>query len=147
MNRDEPTTASHVILMRQPQVEPGEGDRPLSAAGRAAALAAAEAMYGAGHHPGPLLASPTRAGRETLAIIASAVHVSSDDIYYSDALQGATSDMLEAELRKLAEPFTLVTLVGHNPGLSELGRILAQDPKVPDYQPAEWRHLPWPPPY
>lgn len=147
MNQDEPTTASHVILMRQPQVEPGGGDRPLSATGRAAALAAAQAMYGEGHHPGPLLASPTRAGRETAAIIAAAVHVPQADIYYSDNLQGATSDALETELRTLAAAFTLVTLVGHNPGLSELGRILARDPKVPDYQPAQWRYLPWPPPY
>ncbi|MET0282312.1 MAG: hypothetical protein ABW278_14480, partial [Steroidobacteraceae bacterium] len=69
------------------------------------------------------------------------------DIFFSENLQGATTDALENELRTLAEAYTLVTLVGHNPGISELARILAQDPKVPDLQPGQWRHLPWPPPF
>ncbi len=146
MNR-EPTEASHVILMRQPLAQPDNSDPSLTAAGRAAALQAAQDMYGAGHHPGPLLASATRAGRETAAIIAAAVHVAPADIHFSEHLQGATSDMLETEIRGLAEAYTLVTLIGHNPGLSELARILAQDPRVADLQPAQWRHLPWPPPY
>lgn len=146
--KPKPNPASHVILMRQPETETGAGeDPPLTAAGRASALAAAQQMYGAGHHPGPLLASNTRAGRETAEIIAAAVHVPPEDIRFSYNLHGATTDILEVEMRPLAEEFTLLTLIAHEPGISELVRILSRDPKVPPLQPGEWRYLPWPPPY
>lgn len=143
-----PNPASHVILMRQPEATgAAEADPPLSPGGRAAARNAAQEMYGAGHHPGPLLASPTRAGRETAGLIAEAVHVPPEDIHFSDQLQGATTDNLEVAMRPLAEEFTLLTLIAHEPGISELARILSRDPKAPPFRPGEWRHLPWPPPY
>jgi phosphohistidine phosphatase SixA len=147
--KPKPNPASHVILMRQPETTSGANDTdpPLSAAGRARAQAAAEEMYGAGHHPGPLLASNTRAGREAAAIIAAAVHLPPEDIYFSDNLHGATTDILEVEMRPLAEEFTLLTLVAHEPGISELVRILSRDPKAAPLAPGQWRYLPWPPPY
>lgn len=135
--------------MRQPETaeEGPEQDRPLTAAGRAAARAAARAMYGEGYHPGPVLASDTAAGRETAQIIAAETHLGPEDIYLSDRLQGASTDTLEVEVRALAREYTLVTLVAHEPGVSELVRILSRDPRVPALQPGQWRFLPWPPPY
>jgi phosphohistidine phosphatase SixA len=141
--------ASHVILMRVPQTLGGGQDpsQPLGAAGRAAAQAAALEMYGAGHHPGPLLASNTPAAREAAAIIAGVVHVDGRDIHYSDEFVGATPDTLEVAVRALAEPYTLVTLVSWEPAISELARILSRDSRAPTLQPGQWRYLPWPPPY
>jgi phosphohistidine phosphatase len=147
----EPTQASHVILMRAAHTDPrspaAEPDRPLSAQGKAAALAAARAMFGAGHHPGPLLASTARSARETAGIVAAEAHVPPSDVFFSDRVPGADTDILEVEIRPLAVPYTLVTLVAHEPGISELGRILSRNPRAPVFQPGEWRYLPWPPPY
>jgi phosphohistidine phosphatase SixA len=147
MQPGEPTTADHVILMRMPLTEGDERVRPLSNAGRTAALQAARDMYGSGFHPGPVLASNTPAGTETAAIIAAASHIPDSDIHFADDLFGATTDTLEVRIRALAAPYTLVTLVAHEPGVSELVRILSRDPRAATLLPGQWRHLPWPPPY
>lgn len=149
MRPEQPVPAQHVILMCQPGVSPEDAMRGsrLDAAARSAVQAAARAMYESGHHPGPLLASATPAGRETAALIAEAVHVDPADIHFSNELHGATTDQLEVEIRALALEFTLVTLVAFNPGVSELVRILSRDHRAPELQPGQWRYLPWPPPY
>lgn len=149
MQPEEPTTADHVILMRMPQTEAGgeERARPLSAAGRVAAQQAARDMYGAGYHPGPVLASSTPAGIEAATLIAATAHVPDTDVHFADDIYGATTDMLEVRIRALAAPYTLVTLVAHEPGVSELVRILSRDPRAATLLPGQWRHLPWPPPY
>ncbi len=150
MNQDEPKFADHVILMRHAHVQDdftgNEFDRPLSARGREAARAAARAMHGGGHHPGPLLVSATRHARETAEIMMSELVVPRDEVHIIDGLHEAPPEVLEARIRVLAKPYTLVTLVGHNPGLTDLARFLAQEPGAAPLQPAEWRYLPWPPP-
>lgn len=151
MNRDEaPKTASHVIVMRHAAAEEsfaGEDfDRPLTAAGRDAARAAARAMHDAGHHPGPLLVSAALRARQTAEVMAAELHIADSDVHVVDQLYQAPPELLEARMRVLAQPYTLVTLIAHNPGVTDLARFLARQPQAPALQPAEWRYLPWPPP-
>ena len=150
MNQDEPGVADHVIVMRHAHAQDGfEGrdfDRPLSAQGRAAALAAAKAMHTAGHHPGPLLVSAAVRARETADIMARELQLPQSDIHIVDVLYQAPPELLEARIRVLARAYTLVTLIAHNPGVTDLARFLAQQPGALPLQPAEWRYLSWPPP-
>jgi phosphohistidine phosphatase len=147
---EEPSVADHVILMRHAHVQEdfagSDFDRPLSARGREAALAAARALHGSGHHPGPLLVSAALYARQTAEIMMGELVVPREEIHVVDGLQGAPPEELEARIRVLAKAYTLVTLVGHNPGLTDLARFLAQQPGAAPLQPAEWRYLPWPPP-
>jgi phosphohistidine phosphatase SixA len=150
MDRDaEPTHAAHAILVRQAEADTSfRGDeflRPLSAHGRAVAQRAAEAMFGAGHHPGPLLVGPLLAARQTAAIIAAQVHLPDDDIHHVDILYRASMDVMHAQMRILAVAYTLPTLVADNPGITGLARFLASDPNAPEMRPGEWRYLPWRP--
>lgn len=150
MNRDQPKVADHVIVMRHAHAtEDFQGpdfDRPLSAAGRAAAVAAARAMHLAGHHPGPLLVSAAVRARQTAEIMAEELQLQRADIHFVDVLYQAPPEVLEARIRVLATAYTLVTLIAHNPGVTDLARFLAQQPQAPVMQPAEWRYLAWPPP-
>lgn len=146
----EPQYASHVILMRVAQADDAfsgpESERPLDERGRAQARASARAMHGAGHHPGPLLAAASLRARETAAILAAELQVPDEDVQIADGLFDAGPELLEARIRVLAKPYTLVTLIADNPGLTDLARFLASDPDAPVMQPAEWRYLRWPPP-
>lgn len=150
MTRDEPKTANHVIVMRHAEAQTDfagrDFDRPLTAAGRRAAQAAARAMHAAGHHPGPLLASAAVRARETAAIIAQELQIPAAEVQIVDVLYQAPPELLEARMRVLALPYTLVTLIAHDPGVTDLARFLARQPAAPALQPAEWRYLPWPPP-
>jgi phosphohistidine phosphatase len=145
-----PKTASHVIVMRHAEAQRDFGgedfDRPLTAEGRRQAQAAARAMHDAGHHPGPLLVSAAARARETADIMARELQIPASDIHVVDVLYEAPPELLEARIRVLAQPYTLVTLVAHNPGVTDLARFLAQKPDAPSLQPGEWRYLPWPPP-
>jgi phosphohistidine phosphatase len=150
VSEEAPKYASHVIVMRQAHTVADfagdEFDRPLSAEGRAAARAAAQAMHAEGHHPGPLLVSAALAARQTADIIAGELHIPGNDIKVTEVLFEAPPELLEARIRELAVPYTLVTLVADTPGVTDLARFLAQQPGAPEMQPAEWRYLSWPPP-
>lgn len=150
MNPSGPATASHVILMReghaQQDFEGSDFDRPLTAEGRAAVLASAKAMHDAGHHPGPLLVSTALRARQSAQVMAAQLRLPADDIHFVDGLYDAPPEVLEARIKVLARPYTLVTLIAHNPGITDLARFLARQPDAPVMQPSEWRYLPWPPP-
>jgi len=145
----EPTQAAHVILMRQAEGDASfRGDvflRPLSARGRDAARLAAAAMFGDGHHPGPLLVAPVLSARQTAGIMLDELHLDADDVHYSDLLYEASADLMQAQLRIRAAAYTLPTLIADNPGITGLARFLAGNANAPDMRPAEWRYLPWRP--
>lgn len=144
----EPTQAEHVILMRRARTDAAfhgdERDRPLSARGEAATRTAAEDIFGAGHHPGPLLVSTALAARQTAQIMVDELHIR-DEVIYSDLLYETLPEVMEAQLRAQAVAYTLVTLIADNPGITDLARFLAREPNAPSMGPAEWRYLPWPP--
>jgi phosphohistidine phosphatase SixA len=145
----EPTQAAHVILMRQAEADAAfRGDefmRPLSERGRDAAWRAAAAMFGEGHHPGPLLVAPLLCARQTASIMVDELHLDAGDVHYSDLLYEASADLMQAQLRIRAMAYTLPTLIADNPGITGLARFLAGDANAPELRPAEWRYLPWRP--
>lgn len=114
-------------------------DRPLTARGLAEARDAARAITAAGHKPTLLLASPACRTRQTAQVLAGEFRLHADAVRFVDSLYNASAGTLEAELRRLAAPDGLVVLVAHNPGVSDLSRLLGSDPQAPSCKPAEWR--------
>lgn len=114
-------------------------ERPLTQRGLAEARATARAISAAGHRPTLLLASPALRTRQTAEILAEELQLPASAVCYVDSLYNASAATLEAELRSAAQPGQLVVLVAHNPGVSNLARVMANDPQAPPCKPAEWR--------
>jgi phosphohistidine phosphatase len=128
-----------------PQYHGPDLERPLTQRGLADAHATARAITSAGHRPTLLLASPACRTRQTAEILAEELQLPDTAVRYVDSLYNATAGTLAAELRKLARPDDLVVMVAHNPGVSNLARLLSDDPQAPACLPAEWRVLQLPP--
>jgi phosphohistidine phosphatase len=136
----------HFILVRHahaewPNYRGADFDRPLTSRGLADARAAGRAIHAAGHRPTLLLASPACRTRQTAELLAGELQLPDGALRYVDNLYNATATTLEAELRKVTTAASCVVLVAHNPGVSNLARVLAEDPETPPCQPAEWRLL------
>lgn len=116
-------------------------DRPLTSRGLADARATGRAIHAAGHRPTTLLASPACRTRQTAELLAEELQLPPGAVRYIEALYNASASTLEEEVRRAADGNSLVLLVAHNPGVSNLARVLADDPDTPSYQPAEWRLL------
>jgi phosphohistidine phosphatase len=116
-------------------------DRPLTGRGLADARAAGRAILAAGHRPVLLLASPACRTRQTAEILAEELQLPAAAVRYVEALYNATASTLEKEVRRAADGGSLLVLVAHNPGVSNLARVLQDDPDTPSCQPAEWRLL------
>jgi phosphohistidine phosphatase len=129
-----------------PDYQGADFDRPLTERGLADAHAAGRAISSAGHRPTVLLASPACRTRQTAQILAEELRLPGTAVRYVDSLYNATAHTLEAELRNAAGPDALVMLVAHNPGVSNLIRILTNNPAAPSCRPGEWRLLPLPRP-
>jgi phosphohistidine phosphatase len=120
----------HLILLRHASAENGEVDRAraLSALGRSEAARMGDALRALaerGFRPELLLTSPALRARETLAGVRGALVAArreeADEVLY---LAGA--GRLLTRLQALADADTQVLLVGHNPGLGELVRLLVE---------------------
>jgi len=95
-------------------------DRPLSRRGRRnAALLAAHLRENA-TEPERVLCSPARRTRETGEALGL-------DVHYEDELYGATSDELARRVAGLSSAVGSAMLIGHNPGLEELGHTLGAE--------------------
>jgi len=124
-----------------PQYQGPDLERPLTQRGLADAHATARAITNAGHRPTLVLASPACRTRQTAEILAEELRLPDVAVHYLDSLYNATARTLESELRRIAAPDDLVVLVAHNPGVSNLARLLTNDPDAPACLPAEWRLL------
>ncbi|HTQ37226.1 MAG TPA: histidine phosphatase family protein [Steroidobacteraceae bacterium] len=116
-------------------------ERPLTSRGLADARATGRGIAEAGHRPTLLLASPACRTRQTAQLLAEELQLPETAVRCIEDLYNATASTLETELRKVARPESLVVLVAHNPGVSNLIRVLTHDPQAPPCQPAEWRLL------
>jgi phosphohistidine phosphatase len=137
--------ARTVILVRHahaewPQYQGRDIDRPLTPQGEQDAHAAGRALRTAGHVPEVLLVSPARRTRQTAAIIATELGVQDGATRPVESLYNASPDTLAQELRRATGAASgLVMLVGHNPGISELGRRLSDGEQAAPFAPADWR--------
>jgi phosphohistidine phosphatase len=141
------TAARQVILVRHAHAEwPDYGgrdfDRPLTARGESDAQSTARAIRTAGHQPALVLASPALRTRQTAVAIATELHLAYSAVHFIDTLYNADADTLATELRKAPAAHSLVLLVVHNPGISELGQRLAKERTIRNFKPADWRLFP-----
>ncbi|GGB78380.1 SixA phosphatase family protein [Henriciella pelagia] len=119
-----------LILMRHAKTEPwNEGikdrDRMLTERGHQDAELVASFLSDTGWQPDHALVSSARRTRETWRHLAR--HVPECRSTVSDDLYLAGIPAMEALIKKVAEDYGCVILVGHNPGLHELaGFILSQ---------------------
>lgn len=139
--------SAQIILVRHAHAEwPNylgrDFDRPLTARGMEEAEATGRAILVAGYLPEVLVASAARRTRQTAEIIAAELKLPADAVRFLDVLYNATPQVLRDEARNAAAEATPVLMVAHNPGVSELARVLADDPEAPAFKPADWRLLP-----
>lgn len=115
-----------LILLRHAHAEPaaaGQADRmrPLSAAGRAEAAAAAGWLRARGLFPERALCSPARRARETAAIVTAAL--GGVAVVEEAAIYEATPGVLAGVVERHGDVDCLL-LVGHNPGCAQLAGLL-----------------------
>lgn len=100
-------------------------NRPLNDRGRKAAKLVARLMRHRGIRPQRVLCSAARRTRETCEALAAAL--ADADVTFEKRLYEAGSDRLMARLRQLPDEVSSVMVIGHNPGLEGLARLLAGD--------------------
>ena len=118
-----------LLLLRHAEAEPAALDgndfqRPLTAGGRDAALAAAARLIALPWQPQRLLYSPAVRTAATAALLAQAFRLDPHVLQAVPELYLATPPALHAALRVWHGNATRVVIVGHNPGLSEWGAQL-----------------------
>ena len=119
-----------LLLLRHAEAEPadldgGDFQRPLSARGRDAALAAAARLTALPWQPQRLLYSAAARTAATATLIAQALKLDADTLQEMPELYLATPPALRAALRTCHGNASRVMMVGHNPGLSGWGAQLA----------------------
>lgn len=106
-------------------------DRPLKKRGRRAAATMARWLAGRGLHADKVLCSSSRRTRETLQRMVKTVPgLPEPEIL--PALYEAPPAALLGELRRLPDECGSVLLIGHQPGLGELLRLLAERVRNPE---------------
>jgi phosphohistidine phosphatase len=111
-------------------------DRALSAQGKQETLVRATKMVAEHLAPQLILASSARRTRETALLIATEVGLPSSALRFDLALYNATARALQAAiLAERHEPHIL--LIAHNPGVSELARLLSGNGDLPYLATAE----------
>ncbi len=124
-----------LLLLRHAKAVAGSADldRRLSPAGEAAVAVMRSAMRDLGLAPDLVLVSPSRRTLETL----DGLEPWEDTplVEQLDALYLATAPQILSIVNEVAETVRSVLLIGHNPGLEELARGLA------DGTGADWRAL------
>jgi phosphohistidine phosphatase len=136
----------HAILVRHahaewPHFTGADFDRPLTPQGLADARATATAIRDAGHRPGLLITSPALRTMQTTGVLAAILGLPDQAVQPVNGLYNAGPDALHEELRKAWLCADVVMLVAHNPGISELARMLTGHPGFTALRPAQWLHF------
>jgi phosphohistidine phosphatase len=136
----------YAILVRHAHAEwpnyvGADFDRPLTPQGLSDAGSTAAAIREAGHRPALLLASSARRTMQTAWVIATALRLPEEAVVPVSALYNAGPEILDAELRKGFLRTDTVLLVAHNPGISELARMLTGNPNFAAFRPGHWLHV------
>ncbi|HSW13157.1 MAG TPA: histidine phosphatase family protein [Solimonas sp.] len=101
-------------------------ERPLNERGRRDAPIMAERARRMLGHPDRLVSSPALRAITTAHVFAEAFGMPRDEIELQPRIYEAAPDALLRIVRELADSDDHVMLFGHNPGFSELARLLAQ---------------------
>lgn len=100
-------------------------ERPLNGRGERAARAMADYIVHKAPRPDLVLCSTSMRTRQTLAPVIKQLDAPSPPISLEGALYLASEAILLAQLRKVPEDVSTVLLVGHNDGIADLARALA----------------------
>lgn len=106
-------------------VELADFDRPLNKRGKGDAPRMGERLARRGLHPDLLLSSPARRARQTAEAIAAQLRLDPTVLRFSAPIYEADPEALLELIRGCEERWQHLLLVGHNPGLTELGNLLA----------------------
>jgi phosphohistidine phosphatase len=99
-------------------------DRPLNARGRAAAALVGRHMHQQTPPPDLVLCSSATRTRQTLQLLELGADA---QVRFEDELYGAGAAGLLARLKAVPTSVGAVLLIGHNPGLEDLTRLLDRD--------------------
>jgi phosphohistidine phosphatase len=99
-------------------------DRPLDRRGEAELAEIASRLAQTGGGPPCILASPAQRTRQSAVILARALGLAERRILYEERLYLAPSSELLCALQGLGPHIQHALLVGHNPGVSDLARLL-----------------------
>jgi phosphohistidine phosphatase len=120
-----------LYLLRHAKAAPesslGDARRPLAKRGRKAAKTMADFLAALAPAPELILCSTSVRTRETLDLILPALKPP-PTVTYEDGLYLAAATELIERLRKVRKDTDCILVIGHNPGLHELGARLAIDP-------------------
>lgn len=103
----------------------GDFERPLNVRGRSAARDIARHLKAAGIRPRLVLCSAALRTRETLERLGEAL--AGAEIRVEKELYETTHVRLLDRLRRLPDEVSTVMVIGHNPGLERLARLLSGD--------------------
>jgi phosphohistidine phosphatase len=118
-------------------------ERALSARGRAAAAQAARDLASAGVDVERLLYSPARRTRDTAAIVARGLSLDAAALESVPELYAASSQAIRESIERFHGDARILMVIGHNPGISEIGRELASGPSHDHLRTAEFWRLPF----
>ncbi|HEY7745551.1 MAG TPA: histidine phosphatase family protein [Desulfuromonadales bacterium] len=100
-------------------------DRPLSKRGKQDAPLMGERLAGRDPRPELIISSPAKRARKTARLIARELELTDDRLILVMEIYEAEPEILLKVVRGLDNRWAHVLLVGHNPGLTELGNLLA----------------------
>ena len=100
-------------------------DRPLNKRGKHDAPLTGKRLAARGLRPEFIVSSPARRARRTAKLIARELELPDDRLILETEIYDAEAEVLLKVVRALDERWEHVLLVGHNPGLTELGNLLA----------------------
>lgn len=118
-------------------------ERPLSARGRQTAAEAARELAAAGVKVERLLYSPARRTRDTAAIVARELSLEAAALDAVPELYAASVPSIRESIERLHGDARVLMLIGHNPGISDMGRKLASGLSHAHLQTAEFWRLPF----
>jgi phosphohistidine phosphatase len=105
-------------------------DRPLNRRGKRDAPEMGERLAARGADPQLILSSPARRARKTARALAAALDYPADEIEWEEEIYEAGAGTLLHLVRCLDDADGEVLLVGHNPGITDLCRLLSGAPVV-----------------
>lgn len=98
-------------------------DRPLNERGESTAPFMGEFMAASGFEPEVIVSSPAVRARDTARLAKEAAHLAVDTVY-DERIYEASSRTLQLVASSIDDRFESAMLVGHNPGMEGLVRLL-----------------------
>ena len=137
-------TAPACILVRHahaewPEYVGRDFARPLTDRGVKEAHATGLALRAAGVSPRRIIASAARRTEQTARILVGELQLPPSSLQLLESLYNAAAPTLAQALQAAVQQGTPLLLVAHNPGISELARLMSGNGMLEPFRPAEWR--------